>query len=98
MLISDVIILIFIFYLPIQIGLMIMAIIEASIEFQLHGHNISLITARNIYKESNYNMTYCRILSFLKNLIGIGWNLGAIIYAIYYYITRKGREGNFERR
>ena len=95
---SDVLILIFIFYLSIQIYLMIISMIEASIEFQLSGHNISLITARNIYEESNYNMTYCRILSFLKNLIGIGWNLGVIIYAIYYYLTRKGREGNFERR
>ena len=95
---SDILILIFIFYLVLQIYLMIISMIDASIEFKLSGHNISLITARNIYEESNYNMTYCRILSFLKNLIGIGWNLGVIIYAIYYYLTRKGRKGNFERR
>ena len=83
-------------YTVLQVLLFIVGLMEASMEFDYSGHNVDLVTAKNIYKNSNYNWSYCKVLSFIKNLFGFSYNIGIITYAIFYYLTRKGRNGRFE--
>lgn len=85
-------------YIVIQFFMFLISLVESMIDFGCFGHNKELKTAKTIYEHSDYNMTYCRILSFLINISCPAWNLGTLIYAVFYYLTRRGRDGRFTKR
>lgn len=71
-------------------------IIESSMEFDINKRNVPIHNAKYYYENSNLNMTTCKVKSFFFNLFFFGYNFAVILYAIFYYLTRKGREGNFD--
>ena len=82
-------------YIVINISFMLAAMLEAWVEFDVTRRNAAFICTDEIYKATNYNKSYCKFLSILLNLLIPGYNIGLSLYAIYYYLTRKGRDGNF---
>lgn len=85
-----------IIYASINILFVLFAMIIALVEFEIDKRNASFITTNNIYKSTNYNKSYCKFLSILLNLLIPGYNIGLALYSVYYYLTRKGRGGNFD--
>ena len=75
---------------------MFAAMIIASITFDVERRNTAFICTDGIYKATNYNKSYCKFLSILLNLLIPGYNIGLALYSVYYYLTRKGRGGNFD--
>ena len=85
-----------IIYTTINICFMLFALIEAWINFDIERRNAAFICTDEIYKTTNYNKSYCKFLSILLNLLIPGYNISLALYSIYYYLTRKGRDGNFD--
>ena len=75
----------------------IVGLSNADFEFRFHNRNASIINKQYIYENSDLNMTTCKIKSFLFNLFAGSYNLAVIFYAVFYYITRVGRPGNFDK-
>ena len=74
----------------------IWGLMDSSFEFDIHKRNVPIHNAKYFYDNSNLNMTTCKIESFFFNLFFFGYNFGAIFYSVFYYLTRKGRKGNFD--
>lgn len=83
-------------YIFINICFMFTAMIIASVEFDVTRRNAAFICTDEIYKATNYNKSYCKFLSALLNMFVPGYNVGLTLYSVYYYLTRKGRGGNFD--
>lgn len=89
-------IILLIVYIVINISFMFAGMIMALVEFDVERRNAAFICTDEIYKVTNYNKSYCKFLSILLNLLIPGYNVGLVLYSIYYYLTRKGRDGNFD--
>lgn len=75
----------------------IVGLTNADFEFNYHNRNAPILNKQYIYENSDLNMTTCKIESFFFNLFAGSYNLAIIFYAIFYYITRVGRPGNFNK-